>query len=113
MLWFFPLCALQVSGYEPTILLCFSPILALWTPIRQALATTPALLVLRLLTLVGVASYQSPNAATRLAVLAVGNFFALLAFVSMWWNRSKLDRWGEFLFRLVHFDHGFDFTLQL
>ncbi|CAI8002702.1 PGAP2-interacting protein [Geodia barretti] len=92
MLWFFPLCALQVSGYEPIFLLCFSPILALWTPIRQALATPPALLVLRLLTLVGVASYQSPNAITRLAVLAVGNFFALLAFVSMWWNRSKLDR---------------------
>ena len=92
MLWFFPLCALEVSGYEPIIILWFSPLLALWSPIRRALATPSALLVLRLLTLVGVASYQTPTSISRLVVLAVGNMFTVLAFVSMWWDRSKLDR---------------------
>ena len=92
MLWFFPLCALEVSGYEPIILLWFSPLLALWAPIRRALATPSVLLVLRLLTLVGVASYQSPTSLTRLVVLSVGNMFALLTLVAMWWGHSKLDR---------------------
>ena len=92
MLWFFPLCALELSGYEPIIILWFSPLLALWSPIRRALATPSALLVLRLLTLVGVASYQTPTSISRLVVLAVGNMFTVLAFVSMWWDRSKLDR---------------------
>ena len=100
MLWFFPLCALEVSGYEPIIVLWFSPLLALWSPIRRALTTPPALLVLRLLTLVGVASYQSPTSLSRLIVLAVGNMFAVLALVSMWWGRSRLDRWA--LYRGLH-----------
>lgn len=94
MLWFFPLCALEVSGYEPIVILWFSPILALWSPVRRALATPAALLVLRLLTLVGVASYQSPTSLSRLIVLAVANMFAVLALVSMWWGRSRLDRWA-------------------
>ena len=97
MLWFFPLCALQVSGYEPIILLSLSPLLSLWAPLRQALATPPALLMLRLLTLVGVASYQSPTPLARLVVLAVGNSFGLLAFISMWWDRSRLDRLADTL----------------
>lgn len=92
MLWFFPLCALEVSGYEVIFLLWFSPLFALCAPIRRALATPSALLVFRLLTLVGVASYQSPTSLARLLVLGVGNMFAFLAFVSMWWGRSKLDR---------------------
>ena len=97
MLWFFPLCALQVSGYEPIILLSLSPLLSLWAPLRQALTTPPALLMLRLLTLVGVASYQSPTPLARLVVLAVGNSFGLLAFISMWWDRSRLDRLADTL----------------
>lgn len=92
MVWFFPLCALEVSGYEVVILLWFSPLLALFGPVRRALATPSALLVFRLLTLVGVASYQTPTSLARLLVLGVGNSFAFLAFVSMWWGHSKLDR---------------------
>ena len=92
MIWFFPLCALEVSGYEIVCLLWFSPVLALCAPIRRALATPSALLVLRLLTLVGVASYQSPTSLSRLLVLGAGNMFAVLALVSMWWGRSTLDR---------------------
>lgn len=92
MVWFFPLCALEVSGYEVVILLWFSPLLALYGPVRRALTTPSALLVFRLLTLVGVASYQTPTSLGRLLVLGVGNMFAFLAFVSMWWGHSKLDR---------------------
>lgn len=92
MVWFFPLCALEVSGYEVVIILWFSPLLALYGPVRRALATPSALLVFRLLTLVGVASYQTPTSLSRLLVLGVGNMFAFLAFVCMWWGHSKLDR---------------------
>ena len=96
MIWFFPLCALQISGFELAYVLSLSPLLALSGPIRRALTTPFGLLLLRILTLVGVASYQSPTAIIRVVVLAVGNMFALLSIISMWWNRSKLDRYKPY-----------------
>ena len=92
MIWFYPLCALEISGYETLCVLWFSPLLMLIGPIRRGASSPLGLLLLRLLTLVGVASYQAPTTLSRLIVLAVGNMFAMLTLGATWWNMSKLDR---------------------
>lgn len=92
LIWFFPLCAMEISGYESLAVVWFSPLLVLIGPLRRAMATPLGLLVLRLLSLVGVASYQAPTLLSRLILLAVGNFFCGLVLASKWWNMSKLDR---------------------
>ena len=92
LIWFFPLCAMEISGYESLAVVWFSPLLVLIGPLRRAVATPLGLLVLRLLSLVGVASYQAPTLLSRLILLAVGNFFCGLVLTAKWWNMSKLDR---------------------
>lgn len=92
LVWFFPLCAMEISGYESLAIVWFSPLLVLIGPLRRAVATPLGLLVLRLLSLVGVASYQAPTLLSRLVLLAVGNFFCGLVLTAKWWNMSKLDR---------------------
>ena len=92
LIWFFPLCAMEISGYESLAVVWFSPLLVLIGPLRRAISTPLGLLVLRLLSLVGVASYQAPTLLSRLILLAVGNFFCGLVLTAKWWNMSKLDR---------------------
>ena len=58
VLWFYPLCAMEISGFEIVCVFYFSPLLTLIGPIQRAVSTPLGLLVLRLLTLVGVASFQ-------------------------------------------------------
>ena len=83
---------MEISGYESLAVVWFSPLLVLIGPLRRAVATPLGLLVLRLLSLVGVASYQAPTLLSRLVLLAVGNFFCGLVLTAKWWNMSKLDR---------------------
>lgn len=92
MIWFYPLCALEISGYETLCVLWFSPLLMLIGPIRRGASSPLGLLLLRLLTLVGVASYQAPTTLSRLIVLAIGNMFAMLTLGATWWDMSKLDK---------------------
>lgn len=91
-IWFYPLCALEISGFEVICLVWFSPLFALIGPIRRAMTTPLGLLVLRLLTLMGVASLQGPTTLSRLLILGGGNFFAMLTLCATWWGLSKLDR---------------------
>lgn len=95
LVWFFPLCAMHISGYETLSVLWFSPLLLLVPLLRRAAATPLALLLLRLLMLVGVASFQIHELLSRLVTLAVGNFFVLLVLPASLSGLSKLDRWVE------------------
>lgn len=93
--FFYPLCALEISGYEVLCAVWLSPLLLLIGPLRRAVSTPLGLLVLRLLTLVGVASFQGPTTLSRLIILGVGNFFVLLTLTATWWGLSRLDRWVD------------------
>lgn len=103
LIWFFPLCAMEISGFESLAVVWFSPLLVLIGPLRRAVATPLGLLVLRLVSLVGVASYQAPTLLSRLVLLAVGNFFCGLVLTAKWWNMSKLDRLEIQLRRSIKF----------
>ncbi len=92
LVWFFPLCEMEVSGYEALALVWFSPIFTLIGPIRRAISTPFGLMVIRLLSIVGVVSFQAPTTISRLALLSAGNLFLMLGWVASWWNMSKLDR---------------------
>ena len=83
---------MEISGYESLAVLWLSPLLLLLGPVRRALTTPSGLLLLRLLMMVGVASFQVNTLLTRLAVLAVGNFFAFLVLPASLWDLSRLDR---------------------
>lgn len=83
---------MEISGYEALGIVWFSPLLTLIGPLRRAISTPFGLLVLRLLTIVGVASFQAPTTISRLVLLATGNFFVMLGWVANWWSMSKLDR---------------------
>ena len=58
VMWFYPLCAMEISGFEVVCTFYLSPVLTLIGPIRRAVSTPLGLMGLRLLTLVGVASFQ-------------------------------------------------------
>lgn len=83
---------MEVSGFETVALLWLSPLLMGVGPFRRFLTSPLGLLLMRLCSLVGVASYQAPSTLSRLLVLGVGNFFAMLVLAGSWWEKSKLDR---------------------
>lgn len=93
LVWFFPLCQMEVSGYEALALVWFSPFLTLLPPVRRTVSSPLGLMILRLLSIVGVASIQAPTTITRLTMLAAGNFFVMLGWTGNWWSMSKLDRY--------------------
>ena len=93
LIWFYPLCAMEISGYESLAFLWLSPLLTFIGPIRRGVSTPTGLMLLRILTLIGVVSFQAPTTLSRLILLAVGNSFALLTLCASWWNMSKLDRY--------------------
>lgn len=83
---------MQVSGFEALAALWFSPIIMVVGPLRRFLCSPLGLMLTRLGSLVGVASYQAPTTLSRLLVLGVGNFFTMLVLAGTWWEKSKLDR---------------------
>ena len=93
LLWFFPLCALEISGFEIICILWLSPVITLIGPIRRVVTTPFGLMTLRLFSLVGVFSYQLPTTVVRLIMLGVGNCFCILVQCATWWEVSKLDRY--------------------
>lgn len=92
VLWFYPLCAMEVSGFEVIAVMWLSPVVMAVGPIRRFLTSPLGLMLMRLGTMVGVASYQAPSTLSRLLVLGVGNMFAVLVLAGTWWGKSKLDR---------------------
>ena len=92
VVWFYPLCAMQVSGFETIAFLWLSPVIMVVGPLRRFLCSPLGLLLVRLGSMVGVASYHAPTTLSRLLVLGVGNCFAMLVLAGTWWEKSKLDR---------------------
>lgn len=92
LVFFFPLCQMGPSGYEVLSIVWFSPLLTLIGPIRRGISTPTGLLITRMLSIVGVASFLASTLLLRLTLLAAGNFFIMLVLVGSWWNMSKLDR---------------------
>lgn len=83
---------MEISGFETAALLWLSPVLMGVGPIRRFVTSPLGLMLMRLGSLVGVASYHAPSTLSRLLILGVGNFFAMLVLAGSWWEKSKLDR---------------------
>lgn len=96
VLWFYPLCAMEVSGYEVVAFFWMSPVVMAIGPLRRFLTSPFGLMLMRVCAMMGVASYQAPSILSRLVILGVGNFFAMLVLAGTWWDKSKLDRYFGF-----------------
>ncbi|XP_071951393.1 PGAP2-interacting protein-like isoform X2 [Antedon mediterranea] len=101
MVWFYPLNQLEISGYEAYALVWFSPLLCISTRFLNAIQSKSGILILRLLCVASVASFQAPTTLLRLQILAGGNFFAILLLLATWWHKSAYQRcmslWGHLL----------------
>jgi hypothetical protein len=93
MIWFYPLNAMEVSGYEVFLLVLLSPILMGPEWIRQLIHTKSGLGFLRIITVTSVASFQAPDTLTRLAILAGGNFCNMLVLTGSLWSNSQQQRY--------------------
>jgi hypothetical protein len=92
MIWFYPLNELEITGYESVAVVLFSPILLGIGFLRSVLQSKLGIVVLGLLQLVGLASFQAPTTLQRLMLLAVGCFSAMLALGCSLWHSSKVSR---------------------
>ena len=84
---------MEVSGYEVVAIFWLSPLVMAIRPIRKFLTSPFGLMLMRVCAMMGVASYQAPSTLSRLVILGVANFFAMLVLAGTWWDKSKLDRW--------------------
>ena len=92
MIWFYPLNELEISGYETFALTTLSPIFVGFGPMLKFVRSVPGLALLRILSLVGVASFQAPTTLTRLIILAVGCGTAMLWCCGMIWSKDAKER---------------------
>ena len=84
---------MEISGFEVIAILWLSPVLMRVGSVQRFVTSPLGLMVMRILTMIGVVSYQSPSTLSRLLVLGVGNMFAILALAGSWWDKSRLDRY--------------------
>lgn len=84
---------MQVSGFEILALLWLSPVLVGFKSVRNFVTSPHGLLLVRILAMMGMASFQAPSTLFRLMMLSAGNFFAMLALVGSLWDKSRLDRY--------------------
>jgi len=101
MIWFYPLNELEISGYEAFVITILSPIFTGIGALLQFSGTIHGLAFWRVLSLVGVASFQAPTTLIRLIMLAFGCGTAMLWFCGMIWNKDPKERvlsfWGLIL----------------
>ncbi|KAM7440366.1 Protein cwh43 [Porites harrisoni] len=101
MIWFYPLNELEISGYEAFVVTVLSPIFTGFSALLQFSGTIHGLAFWRVLSLVGVASFQAPTTLIRLIMLAFGCGTAMLWFCGMIWNKDPKERvlsfWGLIL----------------
>ncbi len=67
------------------------------TSVRQFVTKPLGLMLVRILTMIGIASYLSSNTMFHLIWMAAGNFFAMLALAGALWDKSEEDRYGYYL----------------
>ncbi len=92
MIWFYPLNELEISGYEAFVITILSPIFTGISMLLQFSGTIHGLAFWRVLSLVGVASFQAPTTLIRLVMLASGCGTAMLWFCGMIWSKDPKER---------------------
>ncbi len=92
MIWFYPLNELEISGYEAFVVTILSPIFTGISMLLQFSGTIHGLAIWRVLSLVGVASFQAPTTLIRLVMLASGCGTAMLWFCGMTWSKDPKER---------------------
>lgn len=101
MIWFYPLNELEISGYEAFVVTILSPMFAGISGLLQFSGSIHGLAFWRVLSLVGVASFQAPSTLVRLIMLAFGCGTAMLWFCGIIWNKDPKERvlsfWGLIL----------------
>ncbi|XP_014771651.1 PGAP2-interacting protein isoform X1 [Octopus bimaculoides] len=101
MIWFYPLNELSITGYEALSLLTLTPIITESAFILKLLQKPHMIIILRLLSVVSLASFQAPDTLLRLLFLSLGTSCALLVFAITLWNPNYkirfLTLWGLLL----------------
>ena len=92
MIWFYPLNELEISGYEAFIVTILSPILTRTSILLRFSGTIHGLVFWRVLSLVGIASFQAPTTLIRLMMLSFGCGTAMLWFCGMIWLKDPKER---------------------
>ena len=92
MIWFYPLNELEISGYEAFVITILSPVFTGISTLLQFSGSIHGLAFWRVLSLVGVASFQAPSTLIRLIMLAFGCGTAMLWFCGMIWNKDPKER---------------------
>ncbi|XP_069780787.1 PGAP2-interacting protein-like isoform X3 [Narcine bancroftii] len=106
MLWYFPLQVLEITGYEIFAAVFCSPLILKVASVWKLTNNKYTLAILRLITLVSIASYQAPNPLIRLLTLALGVSSSLLVQATTWWSGNDQQRlcgcWGFILGHILH-----------
>ena len=92
MIWFYPLNELEISGYEAFAVFFMTPLILVVPFLRRFLSHPVLLVILRLVALGGLASFQAPSTLHRLIILAVGVGAATLVEAAVLWHRSPYQR---------------------
>lgn len=96
MIWFYPLNELDFTGYEAFFGVLLIPIVCSWQLVLNAVRSQWGICILRLVTLVGVASFQAPTTFSRLVILSIGASSAVLVLLGTLWNNCAYQRWLSF-----------------
>ncbi|KAK0043047.1 PGAP2-interacting protein [Biomphalaria pfeifferi] len=96
MIWFFPLNELEISGYEAFAAVWLSPVLCLVPGVHSFLQEKKVLIVMRLLTVVCLASFQASTTLSRLVILAIGAGVSMLVLAATLWHSSMAIRYRTY-----------------